>query len=73
MEKSEPPRIYTSDEGFSTRPDGTRDDYDFHASIMDNPEAERLIARWAVEDAIARGMTPEAAEQLYGYRGLALE
>lgn len=65
-------RRYKSDEGFVTMPDGSRSDFEFHSQIMDDPVAEQLIAKQAVERAIADGMTPEVAEKLYGYRGLAL-
>ncbi len=39
-----------------------------HELILDNPEADRFIARTAVARAIAGGMTRELAEEMYGYR-----
>lgn len=39
-----------------------------HDEILDNPEADRLLAKRAVERAIAQGLSREDAERLYGVR-----
>ena len=37
-----------------------------HEELLNNPEADEAISRQAVERAIARGLTREQAERLYG-------
>ena len=34
--------------------------------MLDNPEADRALSRIAIDRAIAGGMTPARARQLYG-------
>ena len=55
-----------SNEAFYIGPGGKKTDADIHNDILDNPEADRLIQKQAVADAIAEGMEPSLAMKLYG-------
>jgi hypothetical protein len=46
--------------------DGKGNDAELHDEILDNPEAEKVLAMAAVSRAIARGMDEAVAEKLYG-------
>lgn len=48
--------------------DGRVTDEHLHAEILDNPEADRLIAREAIKRAVRRGLSRELAEQFYGIK-----
>lgn len=48
-----------------TRDGRTMTDAALHAEILDNPEADRIIARHAIERAIENGLHPEMARKLY--------
>jgi hypothetical protein len=45
---------------------GVRRDAALHAEMLDNPEADGLVARDAIERQVAAGMALELAVDLYG-------
>lgn len=47
---------------------GQRRDAALHLPILNNPSADRLLAREAVERAITRGTSPDLAERLWGVK-----
>jgi hypothetical protein len=53
-------------EGCIVHPDGSVSDEDFHADILDNPEAERALAGANVKLAVELGMAEECAKRVYG-------
>ncbi len=53
-------------EGCIVHPDGSVSDEEFHAGILDNPEAERALAEANVKLAVELGMTGEQARRVYG-------
>lgn len=57
---------HESREGYYVDADGRKADAAFHAPILNNRRADRLIQRRAVRDAMARGMSFEDAMHLYG-------
>ncbi len=60
-----------SNEFFTRDPD--KSDAALHGAILDNPEADAALAARAIERAIARGLTRDEAEALYGLREAAPE
>ena len=46
--------------------DGKKSDAGLHDAMLNNPEADRLFAQEAIDSAIARGVSAEDAQRLYG-------
>lgn len=47
---------------------GEKQDAALHQQILDNDEAEQALAVMAIERALARGVSPEEAQRLYGWQ-----
>lgn len=60
------PKRRRSNEVVTQDAGGIWTDAPIHNAILDNPEADRLLSKIAVERAIARGVSPSAAEKVYG-------
>ena len=66
---SEPVEVSTrprSLEGAIVHADGRVTDEEFHADILDNPEAERALAEDNVKLAVSLGMAEKSARLAYG-------
>lgn len=63
------PRKSPARELCSIEPDGRVTDERLHADILNNPKAERLLARHAIKRAIRSGLSEDLAERLYGIHG----
>lgn len=55
---------HKSDEGYFLV-DGDRDDRSFHDEILDNPRANKLLSKIAIQDAVVGGVDKELAKRLY--------
>lgn len=62
MAKKGSRELFTQDE------EGRITDAPLHDEILDNPQADELIAAQAIERAIQRGMSRSDAEEVYGVR-----
>lgn len=49
--------------------DGPKQDAELHGTILDNPEANRMLSEAAIRRAVNAGMPLEEAQRLYGLKG----
>lgn len=64
MRKSRKHKV-TSYEGFYLTEAGKKSDRAFHEAILDNPEANQVIAEEAIARAIRQGVPPEVAKRIF--------